>query len=206
MIRRTSVLVALIVLIITGAWWMFLISPRNADIDRLNNERDAAAGTEVTLRGQIQRLEEVRDSEVRYLSALGTLEALIPERPELETFIEEVYALANDTGVELQTLAPSLPIQPEPASDLREITVSASIEGEFFEVLGFLFGISDMERLVRVDSMSAASSQTESGATILAVSLELNLFTTADLLPLIDTDVESATTTVPADGNGGDGA
>lgn len=184
MIRRTSVLVVLIVLIVSGAWWMFLISPRNDDIDRLQTERQAAIDTANTLQARIQRLEQIRDSEVEYLAALATLDALIPDRPRLETFIEEVHALANDTGVELQTLAPSLPVQPEAGSELREITVSASVEGEFFEVLGFLFALSDMERLVRIDSISAASSQTETGATVLAVSLELNLFTTADLLPV----------------------
>lgn len=145
-----------------------------------------AVDTESRLRVQIQQLEEIRDAEVQYLAALGTLESLIPERPLLEDFIEQIYALANDTGVELQTLAPALPAATSDGSDLREIAVSVQIEGEFFEVLGFMFGLSDMERLVRIDSVAASSSEDEVSGTILSASLELRLFTLADLLPVLD--------------------
>jgi Tfp pilus assembly protein PilO len=145
-----------------------------------------AIDTEGRLRVQIKQLEEIRDSEVQYLAALGTLEGLIPDRPLLEDFIEQIYALANETGIDLQTLAPSLPAAADDGSALREISVSAQVEGQFFEVLGFMFGLSDMERLVRIDAVTASSSQDENGATVLSASLELTLFTTADLLPVLD--------------------
>jgi Tfp pilus assembly protein PilO len=198
--RRTAVLVGLAVFFVTAAWWFFLISPRNADISTLETDRNVAIDTEQRLRVQIRQLEEIRDAEVQYLAALGTLEGLIPERPLLEEFIEQVYGLANDTGVELQTLAPALPAQAADGSELREIAVSVQVEGQFFEVLGFMFGLSDMERLVRIDAVSASSSEDETGGTILAASLELRLFTLADLLPILD-DVTTA-----EDGTGdGDG-
>lgn len=184
--RRTPLLVGFVVLIITVGWWMFLISPRNGQISDLETERNVAIDTEGRLRVQVQQLEEIRDAEVQYLAALGTLESLIPERPRLEEFIEQIYALANDTGVELQTLAPALPTQAADGSELREISVSVQIEGQFFEVLGFMFGLSDMERLVRIDSVAASSSEDEVEGTVLAASLELRLFTLADLLPLVD--------------------
>ena len=183
--RRVGLLVALGVLVVTGAWWMFLISPRNGDIADFEDELSVAIDTEQRLRVQVRQLEEIRNSEVQYLAALGQLDSLIPERPLLEDFIEQIFALTNETGVELQTLTPALPEVVE-GSELREIAVSVQIEGEFFEVLGFLFGLGDMERLVRVDSVSVGSFALDTGETILSAGIELRLFTLADLLPTIE--------------------
>ena len=84
--RRTALLAGLAVLLVTGVWWMFLISPRNTQISDLETERNVAIDTEGRLRVQIRQLEEIRDAEVQYLAGLGTLEGLIPERPLLEEF------------------------------------------------------------------------------------------------------------------------
>ncbi len=195
--RRVGLLVTLAVLMVTGLWWMFLISPKNGDIGDLERELFGAIDTEQRLRVQITGLETIRQAEVEYLAGLGRLDALIPERPLLEEFIEQIYELTTETGVELQTLAPSFP-SPPGESDLREVAVSVQIEGEFFELLGFLFGLNDMERLVRVDAISVSSTSEEDGGTILSASIEVKLFTLADLLPILE-EVDSLTPDDPPD-------
>jgi Tfp pilus assembly protein PilO len=201
--RRVGLLVTLAVLVVTGLWWMFLISPKNGDIADLERELFGAIDTEQRLRVQINELETIRQAEVEYLAGLGRLDALIPERPLLEEFIEQIYELTTETGVELQTLAPSVP-SPLDDSDLREVAVSVQIEGKFFELLGFLFGLSDMERLVRVDGIAVSSSAEEGGGTILSVSIEVKLFTLADLLPILE-EVDLLTPDDPPDSNGDEG-
>lgn len=187
--RRVGLLVLLAMVFVTAAWWMFLVSPRNAQISELDDQLVVAQDTEQRIRVQIRQLEEIRDREVEYLAAVGQLEALIPERPLLDEFIEAIFALTNETGVDLQSLSPSLPASTGAESDLREIAISAQIEGEFFEILGFLFGLNEMDRLVRVDGISVSSTVDESGVTILAVGIQMRLFTLADLLPPLD-DIE----------------
>jgi len=152
--RRVSLFVALGALLATAAWWFLLIGPRNSSIADLHDERFVAVDSEQRLRVQIRQLQDIRDREVEYIAAVGQLDALIPDRPLLENFIEQIYALAGDTGVDLQTLSPSVPAAATIDSELREIAISAQVEGEFFEILGFLFGLSDMERLVRVDAVA----------------------------------------------------
>jgi Tfp pilus assembly protein PilO len=195
--RRVGLLAALVILLVTGAWWMFLISPRNGEIDSLRTDLNVAIDTEQRLRVRINELEAIRQNEVEYLAAIGKLDALIPERPLLEEFIEQIFALTNETNVELQTLSPALPT-PLEESDLREVSVSAQIDGSFFEVLGFLFGLNDMERLVRVDAVAVSTSTDEVGATVLSASVEMTLFTLADLLPLLD-EVAAITPDEPAE-------
>jgi len=201
--RRVGLLVTLAVLLVTGAWWMLLISPKNGDIADLEQELVGAIDTEQRLRVQINELETIRQAEVEYLAALGRLDALIPERPLLEEFIEQIYQLTTETGVELQTLAPSIPSSPDD-TDLREVAVSVQIEGRFFELLGFLFGLNDMERLVRVDAIAVSSSTDEVEGTILSASIEIKLFTLADLLPILD-ELESLTPDESPDSDDGEG-
>ena len=192
--RRLSLVVGLGVLLLTVGWWFFLVGPRNSRISHFQDERNAAVDSEQRLRVQIRQLQEIRDREIEYVAAVGRLDALIPERPHLEEFIEQVYALALSTGVELQTITPALPEVISDESELRHIAVSVQVEGEFFEVLGFLFGLGDMERLVRVDAVALASSAEEGVGEVLSAGIELRLFTMTDLLPS-DLAVDTTTTT-----------
>lgn len=191
--RRWLMLGVLAAVLLAVAWWFLLISPRNTRIAEAHDDLQAAQDQQVALASQVAQLQAIRDAEVEYLAGIGQLATLIPERPLLDEFIEDVYALCGTTGVELLNLAPAMPVA-VPGSELREITVALTIDGDFFEVLGFLFGVMDLDRLVRVDTIAVASGQDESGATTLSASLSLRLFTLADLVPV---------TTVPDDGTGG---
>jgi Tfp pilus assembly protein PilO len=198
--RRWVLLGVLLVLLLTVGWWFLLIAPRNARIAEEQDNLQAAQQQEVTLRTQIARLQEIRDSEVEYLAGIGKMGALIPEEPLLDEFIDELFALTEATGVELSEMSPAVPVVVI-GSELRQIEVEAIVRGEFFEVLGFLFGLNDLERLVRVDAISLASSQDEQGVTVLSAGLTMHLFTLSDLLPAMLPDLgtgqTTTTTTVP---------
>ncbi len=200
--RRRSLIGFLAAVMVTVAWWMFIIGPRNARISDLENEHRAAVDTEQRLRVQITQLQEIRDREVEYLAAVTQLNSLIPDRPRLEEFIEQLHALAQTTGVDLQTLTPSPPEPISDESELRQLTVSAQVEGRFFEILGFLFGLTDMERLVRVDSVALASSQEEGEGTVLSAGIEMRLFTISDLIVIVEDPSTTTTTTTIVEGTG----
>lgn len=199
--RRWVILGLLFAMLLGVAWWFFFISPRNERIAEAGDELEAARGQEMALRAQVAQLHAIRDAEVEYLAAIGQLETLIPDRPLLDEFIEEIYALSGTTGVELLNMAPALPV-PMTGSSLRQITVAVTIDGQFFEVLGFLFGVMDMDRLARVDAIAISSGQDETGATSLSVSLNLRLFTLADLVPVAA--VPDPGTETPGEGATGD--
>ncbi|MFH1329281.1 MAG: type 4a pilus biogenesis protein PilO [Actinomycetota bacterium] len=196
--RRWVILGLLVAVFLTVAWWLFFISPRNARVAEARGDLETARDREMALRAQVGQLHAIRDAEVEYLAAIGQLESLIPDRPLLDGFIDDVYALCGTTGVELLSMAPAEPV-PKTDSSLRQISVAMTIDGEFFEVLGFLFGVMDMDRLVRVDAVTISSGQDETGATSLSVSLSLRLFTLADLVPVAA--APDAGTGTPGDGS-----
>jgi Tfp pilus assembly protein PilO len=181
--RRGLLLSVLVALLLVVGWWFLLISPRNASIGDARDELQIAEEQEQRLRVQLNQLTEIDANAVLYADAITQMEALIPEQALLDEFIEQIDALAAATGVDLVTLSPAVPT-PDPESELRVISVSVEIHGGFFDVLGFLFGLNDLERLVKATSIAVTSSATESGATELTVSLQLEAYTLADLVPL----------------------
>jgi Tfp pilus assembly protein PilO len=181
--RRGLLLGLLVAVLLIVGWWFLLISPRNASIADAQDELEIAQEQEQRLRVQLNQLSEIDANAVLYADAITRMQALIPERPLLDEFIEQIDALAAGTGVALVTLSPAVPT-PDSESELRVISASVEIHGGFFDVLGFLFGLNDMERLVKVTSIAVTSSSTEAGATELTVSLQLEAYTLADLVPV----------------------
>jgi Tfp pilus assembly protein PilO len=180
--RRLPLIVLLLMVVLGAGWWMLLISPRDAQIRGLEDELDAAMDAEALLRARISELEQVRDREVEYLVAVDDLETLIPDLPRLDSLIELIHGLTVETSITLNAMTLSEPA-PSAVGDLREMRANLRIEGEFFQLLGFLFGLNDLERLVRVDSIAVSSGQDELGLTRLGVTLQVRAFTLADVLP-----------------------
>jgi Tfp pilus assembly protein PilO len=143
----------LVLILVTGLWWMFLISPKNSAIADAETQLSDAETQEVLLRTQLKSLQEIKDSEVGFIVAIGEMERGMPVRPELASFIDDLTLLAGRTGVDLDTISPSAPAEIVD-SGYYEMPVGLLLQGEFFEVLGFLYGLESMDRLVRVDGIS----------------------------------------------------
>lgn len=196
--RRWVILGVLLALVLAVVWWFFFIQPRRGNIDQAHKDYQVTLDEAARLQGQVDALIDIRNAEVEYLAGIGQLETLIPLEPLLDQFIEDIYSLCGTTGVELLNLAPAMPV-PMTDSALRQITVAVTIDGQFHEVLGFLYGVQQLERLVRVDAVAISSGQDETGATSLSVSLSMRLFTLADLLPVAGAPEDGGTT--PGDGS-----
>jgi len=168
--RRGIVLGAIVAaLAVTALWWLFVVSPRNEEVADINAQLDAAEAREDSLRTQIRQLTSIKDQEVSYLFAIGQMETSIPENPEEAAFIDQVNFLADRTGVDLTNLTLAPPTSPiEEGASGFEIPTRIAVQGQYFEVLGFLYGLEAMERLVRVDSLNlspqAAPTQEEETA------------------------------------------
>ncbi len=142
----------LLLLLITVIWWFIFFSPKRDAIDAAKAEQETAALRESTLETRLRQLREIKDNELSYLFAIGQMESSIPATPQADAFIEDITFLAETTGVELGSISLTPPVA-DPATGGFEVPVSLTIEGEYFEVLGFLYGVEALDRLVRVDSI-----------------------------------------------------
>jgi Tfp pilus assembly protein PilO len=207
--------------VITALWWLLIIQPRNAEVDDVNREIEDAAAQEDQLQSQILALSAIKVQETSYLFAIGQMESAIPLTPEADAFIEQINFLAQRTGVELLSLTLAPPTQSTTEGQTGfEIQTAIAIEGEYFEVLGFLYGLEELERIVRVDTLTinplavSTSDETEEpeegeedtdptddprprpNPTVAQVNLGATLFTrTGVVLPEEEEDTDSTTTT-----------
>jgi type IV pilus assembly protein PilO len=175
----------LLALLLTAGWWFLLISPVNERVADAQDQLAAAENDELQLLAQRRTLQTVEDNMLEYLAALGDLEASIPPTPQTAALIDDLSVLADETGIDWRAGSYGQPQAID--SGVFEIPLAISVEGQFFEVLGYLYGMADLERLVRIDSLSISPAQDEQGFTILNVAISAKAYTSSDLgLPVTE--------------------
>lgn len=192
--RRVLLIAVPAALLVTLIWYFFALRPINNRIADARDELQIAQDQELQLRTQLNRLKRVQENELAYLSALGAVEAAIPPTPQMPVLIDDLKELADQTGVVWLSGTFGNPTEPD-VGDFKEIPLTLQVEGQFFEILGYLYGIADLDRLVRIESLSI-SPQEEEGFTVLAVSISGTAFTTGDIevpiFPELEEELEDA--------------
>ena len=200
--KRTGLIIGVLgVVLVTALWWFFVISPMNTKTADTQDQLQSAEDNEVLLRTQLARLKKIQENELTYRSAIGALDAAIPPTPQMPALIDALTVLANDSGVEWQSGTYGNPVEVED-EDYFEIPVNLTVQGQFFEVLGYLYGIADLERIVRIDAVSLSPTQDDEGFTLEDVSISAVTFTTGNVVLPGEPEetTETTTTTTPGDG------
>lgn len=179
--RRAGIVFGVLgVVLITALWYMFALRPIGERITDTEAKIQAEQDTELILRTRLAALKKIQDNELSYLSAIGAVDAQIPPTPQMPALIDDLDMLADETGVDWlgSTIGDPTAIENQ---DYFEIPISIRIEGQFFEVLGYLYGIADLERLVRIDGIAVSPTDVD-GFTMLDVTIGAKAFTTSDLV------------------------
>lgn len=182
--NRSSILLGILgVVLVIAVWFFFFISPKQSEISDINEQIDATRVQAQAVRGEIAALKDIRDSELTYRRASAEVQRSIPPTPELAAFIEDVNLLAIDTDVDVLSLTPSPPAVGLEGALFQPLAISIEAQGQFFEVLGFLYGLQDMERLVKINSLVLTPVTDESGNREMSMSIQGSIFTLATDLP-----------------------
>lgn len=186
MSRNVLLLSILGALLVTAGWYMLLVRPIQDRIVETETEIEAESDKEFRLTSQRAARQKIEDNMLSYLAAIAEIARSIPATAQTATLIDELSSLATETGVGWESGSYGNPTAVEGEGYL-EIAVDVTIRGQFFEVLGYLYGIADLDRLIRIDSISISPSQDEDGFTILVVAISAKAFTSADLvIPIVE--------------------
>lgn len=206
-----KVLLGVLFVIITSAAFYFLFYVGKAEEILIKEEELVAAESEeLQLRARVSSLRKIEARLVEYRDAVNQMNASIPADPDMDLLILELNQLAVDSGVTWASGTWTVPADPDPTG-VRNINVSMTISGQYFEVLGYLYGISEMDRLIRIESLAFSPTLDETGFNILGVNIAATTFTTGSVVvpappELEDATQESdaATTTTTVAGDDGD--
>ena len=179
--RRAVLLVAILgVLLVTAGWYLLVISPTNERIADAEDQLDAAQGEHLQLETQLKRLQRIQENQLLYVEALGALEAQIPPTPQTAALVDGLDVLAGATGVVFEGVTMGFPDAIEGADYFR-IPMSILIEGQYFEILGYVYGLEDMPRIVVTQNVALSPATDDDGFTILRVVINAETYTSADL-------------------------
>lgn len=206
--RRVLLFGILIAILLAVGWYFLLISPIQTEIADNEAQLESLRQQELILQTELNRLRRIKDAELQYTTAVSELNTAIPPTPELGSLIDQLEILAEASGVGWRNASYTNPGE-ESDTGVREIGVNVSVSGQYFQILGYLYGIADLDRLVRVDGLNISASESPEGFTILSATINATAFTTGSVViptpeELIDPaegteDDASTTTTTVAD-------
>lgn len=166
--RRTMLVAALLGVGISALFFMFLLSPKLAEIRDTREQIEAERAQTDRLNAEIRRLEEIRSDAPRTTAKLATVTNYLPSSPDLPGFIRMAQSAANRAGVELRSIGPSAPTAVEDAEGIDVIGVTLTIRGSFARVEDLLVRLEELERVLQVTSLALTPVQDEvSGALVL---------------------------------------
>ncbi len=200
-----GLLVGFLLALLIGAGFYYLgVKPIQEQITEIDQQILAAEGENATLLQERNRLTRIEDAEFEYRAAVGQLETYVPTSPLQSELIIGLKSLAVDSSVEWTGVSFSLPTA-VPDVNYSEIHFAVQIEGSYFELLGYLHSMEEMERVVRIEGATFSPSVAENGIVSLTASISATAFTTGDVgLMNVDISEEEAPEETEADATTGD--
>lgn len=159
---------------ITVLFFLFLLNPKLHEISKTRSDIVTAQDEQQTLQVQIQHLQEVRKNAPQTTAQLAAAAQYLPSTPDLPGFIRLVQDAATQSGVDLQSIAPSPPAAVTNATGIQTISVTLTGQAGFFRLVDFLTRLENLQRAVEVRAISLSPIAT-------SLSSELVLNTTITL-------------------------
>ena len=192
--RRALIFGALGSVVLILIWYFLLWSPRQEAIAAAQQRTETAEEQIDSLESEIKRLQAAQRDEPLKQARRAELQAAAPDDPALGQFILDVNAAANASGIDFMTISQT---PPAAGAGLSTIGLTFSIAGGYFQVLDFMNRLTDMPRVVVIDSVSLSPGE----AGRISASLSTRMFTTAQGIDATTTTTvppAATTTTAPA--------
>lgn len=155
--RKNPLVVGAVILLVLAAATFILVLPQGGRVEAAQAELDAAEADLTTLQGELAQLQTFAQSG-ELDRQLEVARAQIPATADLEGLIVDIEEAAARSGVTLSTIAPSNPV-PNETGTLATLTLSISAAGEYFRLAEFLFSLENMDRLMRVTSITMSGGE-----------------------------------------------
>jgi Tfp pilus assembly protein PilO len=174
--------VALVVIVAAG--WFLAISPQKHKVSNLGSQATGQEQANVGLHATLAELTAKMSAVPSEQAAVQAVTQKIPSDPEMPAYVRELTTIAGQTGVELVSIAPSVPAPvtvaaatvpvatasasaatddaatpaapAAPAVSLQSIPVALTVDGGYFQIQQFTAALQRLGRSTVVTSVSMA--------------------------------------------------
>ncbi len=184
--KEIYIITALVAVVITAAWYFFLLSPTRDAIAQTTTDVETAQTQLNAAEQQVARLESYKKSAPQSRAEIVRLGKMLPESEGIPSLIVELTKTASSAGVGLTSISRG---ESQPGTPFGIQTVNLQIGGQFYDVEDFLHRLEDYValrnesfrvtgRLLQVANVTlAGGTSTSSGTTApLTVTIVLNAY------------------------------
>jgi len=168
---REQVMTGVIAVAILGLFWQFVVTPRQDELHRVQEEaRDVAA--QIVARDELGR--EALATEVKLQheqTRTSSLDSQIPNKVQLGAFLERLSDDTQEANLRSIDVAPR---SPHKAQGLGVLPIRMTFEGTFASLYEFLKRVESQDRIVYVSAMQ--TSRMDPGSPMLTTELTLQIF------------------------------
>lgn len=143
-------LLSVVLLIVVVLGMVFYVNPLRGEVDELDGELDGKQTEIMDLTDRVAELEAIQEE----LGASGVTEEKlvlqVPEGLHQEELLTDLTDLASEAGIELNGVSFST-VEGDESS---VVNMSASFDGDYEDLIGFLEAVEDNMREIRVKTIS----------------------------------------------------
>lgn len=204
--RRIVMIATGVLVVMFGLWYVFGFRSQSNELDAARAAEDQARTTNEQLELRISQLKVSRKNMPKLSAGLERLRRAIPEDPNLAEFILQANEIAEASGVDWLNIAPAPPATGAAANLPATVGLNITVDGGYFQVLDYLNRLSELPRIVIIDSLSLTPGEAEaSGAPRMSAVLTGRMFSTKGAPAGTDAEGtspsgDSATTTTTVSG------
>jgi Tfp pilus assembly protein PilO len=167
------------VLALFALWFFLLWGPQGGKLVDAQEREDAAATTNAELVLRRDRLAAAQEEAPALQAKVETLRTAVPDDPQLAQFILAANDAASASGVDFLSISPTPPTASVDPTLPASVNLGITVDGGYFQVLDYLNRLSDLDRIVVVDTLGLAPAGGEDGGPVgLSVSVTARMFTT----------------------------
>jgi Tfp pilus assembly protein PilO len=160
------------VLAVVAAGWFLLVSPKRSEASAINEEAAVKLAANAQLKSQLRVLKALAKNQPEQEARLARVAAKIPDNPALPSVIRALTSAADDTSVELVSIAPTTPApyagagagaaaataasgtDAAVAVPLQQIQLTINVVGGYFQVEQFLDRLEGLSRAMKVTAFT----------------------------------------------------
>jgi Tfp pilus assembly protein PilO len=190
--RRIAMFAGGAMLLLLGAWFMLLWSPKGGELDAARTRKATAEQKVNELQVKLDRLKDGQRRSPELLAARDRLVSAVPEHAQLAEFILDTNDAATKAGVDFVSISPTTVSAPKVPGQPPSVGVTLEVSGDYAATLNFLDRLAQLPRIVVLDEVQ----MTPSEAGKLTAHLGGNIFTTEPpAVPVAAGAATAATTT-----------
>jgi type IV pilus assembly protein PilO len=159
--RVKLILAGVVALLVCVVFYFFFVRPRSQELERTNNEIDAADAQTSSLQAQLADLRSLQEEEPRLRAELREIRELVPTSDETANFVFQLQDTATAAGVPFIRIDPEEPRLAVEDATLAQVRTTIGAQGGYFSLQDFVRRVGELDRAVSIDSFQMTSVEGE---------------------------------------------